>query len=136
MAERRGGWDRWDTGAAITFGLLAVGVVALDRAQGSSPWPGLALVLGLGPGSYFLARRTDARSARNPRPPETVEAAVARVAARQARAEQEAVRRPPAEQAVARRALAEQAVAPGPAPAPGTGRARRRRARGTTRDPA
>jgi hypothetical protein len=66
VAERTGGWDRWDTGAAITFGLLAVGVVALDRSQGSSPWPGLALVLGLGPGSYFLARWTDVRSAAIP----------------------------------------------------------------------
>lgn len=126
MAERTGGWDRWDTGAALTFGLLAVGVVVLDRVGGTSLWPDLAPVLALGPGGYFLARWTDARSARNPRPPDTVEAAVARVAARRARAEQEGAHRPPAEQD----------AAPGPAPAPGTGRARRRRTRGTTRDPA
>ena len=124
VAERTGGWDRWDTGAAITFGLIAVGVVVLDRVADTSLWPDLAPVLALGPGSYFLARWTDARSARNPRQPDTVEAAVARVAARRARAEQEAARRP----------WTEQVAAAGPAP--GTGRGRRRRARGTTRGPA
>ncbi|WP_258725620.1 hypothetical protein [Cellulomonas sp. NS3] len=121
MAERTRGWDRWDTGAAITFGLLAVGVVVLDRAQDRSPWWDLALVLGLGAGSYFLARWTDARTARDARPPDTVEAAVARVAARRARPEVDAA--PPAR--------VEQAAAPGP----GT-RRELRRARGTTRDPA